>query len=110
MSDSPWAMSTDKNHFTIDFTDDTLKIRANGKLVSIVRKCDLTPDVFEIIFRSIKGLIRSSTDKQAFENSIFHLQLISVGPCELCGRHANLVGGMCYTCSSNETDTERNLG
>jgi hypothetical protein len=100
-------MNAEKNHFAINFADDTLKIHVNDKLVFIGHKRELGPNVLGVIFEGIKGLIRLSADKEEFESRIVMLQFPSRGPCKICGRHANLLGGLCYTCSPHESNIQQ---
>jgi hypothetical protein len=62
--------------------------------------------VLESIFDNVKELIRISDDREYFEAKIVMLQIPSRGPCMICGRQANLLGGICYTCSSVESNDQ----
>jgi hypothetical protein len=92
-------VNAEENYFAVNFADDTLKIHVNGKLVVAYHKRELKPAVLEVIFLSVKGLIRLSADKEDFERRTVLLQIPSRGPCTICERHTNLLGGICYTCS-----------
>ena len=100
-------MNADQNHFTVDFADNTLKVHVNGKLVVAYRKQDLAPSVLEVIFDNVQHMIRTSNNRDYFESTIVMLQVPSRGSCTICGRFANLLGGICYTCSLHEAKDTR---
>ena len=92
-------MNADKNHFTLDFDSKTLTIHINGKLVAAYPQHDLAHEVLEVLFTRMQLLFRDPYDgKDWFEDRIVGFQLPSNGPCTICGRHANLLGGLCYGC------------
>ena len=96
-------MNTEKNHFTLNFDDKTLTIHINGKLVVAYPKCDLAHNVLEVFFLHMQLLFRHPyDDKESFEDMVVGFQIPSNGPCTICGRPANLLGGICYTCFEDQ--------
>ena len=95
------TVNAEKNHFTLDFDGKTLTIRINGKLIAAYPRSDLGKSVREVLFLYLELLIIGPPPdmKESFEDQIQHFQLPSNGPCTICGRHANLLGGLCYECS-----------
>jgi hypothetical protein len=93
------AVNTGKNHFALNFDNKTLTIRINGKLVAAHPKHDLAHNVLEVFFTRMQLLFRHPYDgNESFEDMIVGFQIPSNGPCTICGRHANLLGGLCYRC------------
>ncbi len=94
-------MSSEKNHFALNFDSETLTIHINGKLVVAYKRHDLGKPVREELFLYMESLIRGSPSdvKESFEDRIPTFQIPSRGPCTICDRHANLLGGICYSCS-----------
>ena len=93
-------MNTGKNHFALNFDDKTLTIHINGKLVVAYPKRDLAHNVLDVFFTRMHLLSRHPYDgKESFEDMAVGFQIPSRGPCTICGRHANLLGGLCYECS-----------
>ena len=95
-------MNAGKNHFVLDFDGKLLTIRINGKLVVAYPRRDLRKTVLDSLFLSAAVLITGPPPpiKESFEDLIPNFQIPSVGPCAICGRNANLLGGICYTCHS----------
>jgi hypothetical protein len=92
-------MNAEKNHFTLDLDDQKLTIRINGKLVVAYRRRDIGKRVCEALFLYMEGLIIGPPHMQkSFEDQIPRFQIPSRGPCTLCDRQANLLGGLCYAC------------
>jgi hypothetical protein len=92
-------MSTEKNHFTLDFDGKTLTIRINGKLVVAYTRRDLGKPVREELLFYTDSLIKGPPwYKESFEDLVSSFQIPSRGPCTICGRGANLLGGLCYDC------------
>ena len=87
-----------KDHFTLDFDEATLTIRINGKLIAAYPARDLTHAVLDHLFVFTDSLILRLDKKVPFEDLIHRFQIPSRGPCVICGRHANLLGGLCYAC------------
>ena len=95
-----YTVSTKKNHFNLDFDNETLTIRINGKLVVAYPKRDLAHNVLEVFFTRMHLMFRHPYgDKESFEDMAVGFQIPSRGPCTICGRDANLLGGLCYGCS-----------
>jgi hypothetical protein len=94
-------MNTEKNHFILDFDGKILTIRINGKLVVAYPRRDLGKPVREVLFLYMESLIIGPPPdiKESFEDKIVGFQIPSRGPCTICGRQANLLGGLCYDCS-----------
>jgi hypothetical protein len=92
-------MNAEKNHFTLNFDDNILTIHINGKLVAAYPKHDLAHNALDILFTRMHLLFRHPYDcEESFKDMTVGFQIPSIGPCTICGRHANLLGGLCYTC------------
>jgi hypothetical protein len=94
-------MSAKKNHFALNYDGKTLMIHINGKPVVALPKRELGRNVLEGFFLRIHLLILNPDDKQSFEDMAVGFQIATHGLCTLCGRDANLLSGVCYTCSQN---------
>jgi hypothetical protein len=90
--------NTEGNHFILTFDDKTLRISINGKLIAAYPSRELAPSVTEILFRRLELLIRRPDKRESFEECVVGFQLPSIGPCTICERQANLLGGLCYGC------------
>ena len=92
-------MSSAHNRISLDCDDERFTIRVNGKLVVAYPRAKVTSTVLEVIFLYLGRLIRHLDSEEYQENCIFGLQLPSVEPCTLCGKHRNLLGGLCRDCT-----------
>jgi hypothetical protein len=101
-------MNAEKNQLTLDLDDQKLTIRINGKLVVAYHRRDLGEPVREVLFHNIERLIIGppSDIKESFEDRIPCFQIPNIGPCTICSRHANLLGGLCYGCFNNLEDKQ----
>ena len=79
-------------------TPEKLSIRLNGKLVVSYYKRDLGNEILKGLLREVQMLIEHFDDQKVCEATIIGLQYPSVGACTVCGRHANLLGGLCRDC------------
>jgi hypothetical protein len=91
-------MNADKNRFALEFDDKTLTIRINGKLIAAYPARDLTHTVLDHLFVFVDSLILRSDKEVSYEDLIHRFQIPSRGPCTICGRDANLLGGLCNSC------------
>lgn len=99
-----YIVHAEKNHFALNFDNKTLTIHINGKLVAAYPKRDLAHNVLDVFFTRMQLLFRHPYDgKESFEDMIVGFQIPSHGPCTICGRNANLLGGLCYECSQKST-------
>ena len=92
------AVNAEKNHFALSFDDKTLAIHIDGKLIAAYPARDLTHTVLDHLFVFVDSLILRPDKKVPFEDLVHRFQIPSRGPCINCGRQANLLGGLCYTC------------
>jgi len=100
-------MKPEHSNFAVYFDNKILTIHIDGKLVLALPKEQLGNSVLEILFLNMKRLIREPLfATRPFDLLAFPFQVISVGPCTICGRHANLLGGLCYYCCPRETVTD----
>jgi len=95
-------VKTERNHFTLDFDGKMLTIRLNGKLVVEYTRPDLSKPVRDELFLCMELLIIGPPpdikEKESFEVATVGFQIPSRGRCTICGRDANLLGGLCYDC------------
>jgi hypothetical protein len=95
-------VTAEKNLLVLTFDTKTLTIRVNDKRIVAYPRHELAHSVLEVIFENLELLINKPDDKVWFEHALLMLQIPSCGPCTICSRHANLLGGLCYTCLHDE--------
>ena len=95
-----------KSHIVIDYEGDTLTVRVNGKLYVAYHKSELVRrDGFanDFLLGCLEDLRRALLlmieGDEGFRRRFERLAHPSVGACTVCGRHANLWGGLCYGCT-----------
>lgn len=95
-------VSGKKNHFVLEFDNETLTVRINGKLIAAYPKRELAPSVLDVFFIRMDLMFRHPDGgKEWFDDMAVGFQIPSRGPCTVCGRTANLLGGICYSCSQH---------
>jgi hypothetical protein len=91
--------SSFSNHINIDYEGTTLTIRVNGKLRVKFNKSDLGSDEFihEYLKQLFEGLERIITYGENTWIETFQLMAAapSLGDCNVCGKYAQLFGGLC---------------
>jgi hypothetical protein len=90
-----------ENRFVLSFDDKTLTIHINGRLVAAYPAAQLGHAVLDDLFVFADSLILRPDRNVPFEDLIHRFQIPTIGPCTICGGHANLLGGLCYTCFHN---------
>ena len=96
-------MESEKNSIVLKFDEKCLSIWINGKLVAIYPKQELSDVILDILLRRLRLLMRPPTGISGFHDAVdVGFRLESVGPCVICSRHANLLGGLCWNCFNAE--------
>jgi hypothetical protein len=95
-------MASEKNSLVLKFDDKTLNIWLNGKLIAIYSKEELSTTILDFIFNNLRFIMRPPPGESGFFDVVdVGFRLESVGPCVICSRHANLLGGLCWDCSNS---------